>query len=479
MTGDMMLPRVIPRDPQLPQLSIALDPERMACEFERSFAAANGSAGHPTGGHLNVESCSIKRIKYKPGNNCLIHYQLKVRNRRTGARDAQILCGRIYQAGESRPHFDKAALRPVVPPRLGPPLLHIEPLGMVAWAFPNDRKLQGLPALTDARRLKDDLLPEVVESRWGAAWGIEDVLPRLVHFVPEHTCCVRVDLRLAHRVNRKTRPWVIFGKTYYNEKGEEAHANMRQLWASGVRRCGKLNVPRPLGYRPAARLLWQEGLPGRTLLEHCRDGNLSRPLVEQVGKAIAGLHRAGINCPRESGIEEILKRLGEVQKLLAGVRPSSASAVAGIVARLTAQAPILNRGAVAILHGDLHPKNIFVNEGEVSIIDLDDISRGPPLRDIGAFIAALLNRQMLAGAPQSDTGRMIGYFIEKYRAHVPWPTPRAEINWYTAAALVIERGFRSATRLKPGQFEILDDLMAKADEISRGTEDVLELACHA
>jgi hypothetical protein len=457
----------IPQDTSLPQLPIVLDADLMAHEFDRRMFGSEADIGRDIADRFRVDDCRIERIKYKPGYNCLVYYRLTITNRHCGESANQLLCGRIYSAGGSRSRYAKARRDALAVPGFGPALFHIEPLDMVVWAFPNDRKLHGLAALTDGGRLQTDLLPEIVSSRWGADWRIEDAAPTLVHFVPEHTCCIRVDLRLVHRSTGEIKSWLVFGKAYYNSQGEEAFDNMRRLWASPTRMRGDLNLPRPLGYQPRGRVLWQEGLAGQTLMARSPDDRIDGILIAGTAAALAGLHRTAIDCVGKSEIEDIVNRLGELEGLLTQVQPSCGFTLSTVIARLSERAPDLTRDTCATLHGDLHPKNIFVDDDRISLIDMDSITRGPPLQDIGSFVAALLYRAILRGAPPSSIVPLIRRLVGRYAELVPWPVPALELAWYTAAALIMERGFRCVTRLKAGRLEVLDDLVELADQVSR------------
>ncbi|MGI9335490.1 MAG: aminoglycoside phosphotransferase family protein, partial [Gammaproteobacteria bacterium] len=265
------------------------------------------------------------------------------------------------------------------------------------------------------------------------------------------------------------------GKTYYNGQGkvgqgEVAYRNMRRLWASDACCRGELKMARPMAYQCADRLLWQEGLPGRTLLSIARDGNLRRCLVERTAKAVAALHRSDIACTEEVGIDRILGKLETTRALIAVAQPGCAIAVSEVVDRLVAKAPDGSRASKATVHRDLHPKNIIVDADELAIIDLDDLARGPALQDIGSFVATMLCRAMLQGVPLVDVERTVESFLRCYGVQVPWPLPPAEIAWHTAAALIAERAFRCVTRLKPGHFAILADVIALADRIARSPD---------
>jgi len=338
---------------------------------------------------------------------------------------------------------------------------------MVAWAFPNDRKLQAVPKLMDRSWLTDHLLPPIVESRWGADWQIASVVPTPAHFVPEYSCCVRVQIEIVHRDTNETKSWLVFAKTYYNGQGSDAFENMQMLWDSASRTDGDLHMARPLGYQPDERIFWQEGVEGSTLLAIAGNGIMEPHLAVQTARGLAALHGAGVDCPGTIELDDWVSQLDGIGALVAEVRPSCAAQMAKLVQRLHDRAPDLSACGPAIVHGDFHPKNLIVQFGRVSLIDLDDIRRGPPLMDIGSFIATHLYRALLDRKPPMVAAWSLRPFLETYRERVRWPATVEDVAWYTATALVVERAYRSVTRLKGGNLEILDRVIELADDISR------------
>ena len=146
-----------PRDAALPQLATVLDIAAMRAIFQAVYFTGEHSGTEIQTVPLRqtdrrvfqLQACQIERVKYKPGRNCLICYRLQFYDPQTGARDEQILSARVYPLGRSASRFRKAQARLLVQPKIGPPLLHLPALGMVAWGFPNDRKLTGLGRLMD------------------------------------------------------------------------------------------------------------------------------------------------------------------------------------------------------------------------------------------------------------------------------------------------------------------------------------------
>jgi aminoglycoside phosphotransferase (APT) family kinase protein len=139
--------------------------------------------------------------------------------------------------------------------------------------------------------------------------------------------------------------------------------------------------------------------------------------------------------------------------------------VNAVVDRLQQCAESLEAQPVALLHGDLHLQNFFVEGDRVALIDLDDLCLGSPWQDIGSFSAALHYRGILAGTPLAEIDHATDLFYRRYSQKAPWFAPRATVDWYTAAALINERAFRSISRLQSGSLDILDAILARAQKI--------------
>jgi Phosphotransferase enzyme family len=449
--------RLIPSDPVLPQLASALDAHAMRGVFERHLLAEGKS--------LEPAACDIERVKYRPGRNCLIGYKLELREPATGARSEQRLCVGIYAPAEARARYDKASAgAPATGPRFASVSL-IAPLNMVVWAFPNERKLGALPAVTDSARLREELLPALVRARWGEDWKIADVFHSVVCYFPEHSCTVGATLTLAQAPGAPRRAWSVLGKTRYDDAGSETFRCMTRLWQDGDR--SDASYARPLAYQPEHRLLWQERVPGRTL-----DSLLDRSILDatplaRAARALAALHRTPLSAARRVVASDIAERLPTTEALVARAQPACAAVLAQATARLLRRASCLDTRASATLHGDLHSNNILVDDARVYLIDLDEVSNGPPLAELGSLLAELIYRACLSGTAPDALAPALNAIAQAYRRAVPWPVADDEVDWYTAAALLNERAFRCVTSLKPGRMEILGNLVNIAARIAR------------
>ncbi|MEZ5666128.1 MAG: aminoglycoside phosphotransferase family protein [Alphaproteobacteria bacterium] len=444
-----------PNDPSLPQMAITLNERSMAAIFEAELSRTASA-------ETKVETCDIRRVKYKPGKACRILYGLRVRPPGHGPREL-LYSTRVFHPGQSPAQYAKAMARPLEAPPFGPPVLHLEAQSTVAWAVPNDRKLDGLAALLDAERLATEALPRIV-TRGDASWRIVEATPRIMHLAPEYTGCARVDVRLENGCGRR-RVATVFGKTYRDGAAERVHATSQRLWHSDSRQSGRLHIAEPLAIEKRHQLLWQEGLSGRPMLSDDSGVGVPATLIEPAALAVAALHGADIDCPPGPTVGETLRQLEKLRELTAQLRPSCAARVGAVVDELTLRAGDVDDEPLACLHGDLHPKNLLVDGARVSIIDLDDLARGAPLFDVGGFCAVLLHRSLSAGVALGDAMRAIARFLACYRRHVLWRVSNDQIVWHTAAALLVDRIYSCFTRLKPGQVRLVDELADLAQAV--------------
>lgn len=463
----------LPADSRLPHLAAALDGEHMRREFGRQLGAATGR-----GEAVAVHGCSIRRVKYKPGNKALVWYDLELTQPRTGKSWKQWYSARIFAPDGSQSRYRKAVAAARVRPQVGPAVIHIASMDMVAWSFPNERKLDGLPVLIDDRTLTAKVLPEVVRAGLGDDYQVMTATPSVASYAPEYTCSVRVDLELHQAVTDTRCHWRVYGKTYYDDRGASTFRMMRELHnAVRAERCA-LVVPRPLVYQPRTRTLWQEAVDGVGIFETPRSAAEQARALDDAARALAALHDANIVCAPEIATAELAARLPALPALLRRLELDSSAPAEAIVRRLVAGAQRLQPQQAVTLHGDLHAKNILVPGVEsgcdvpaaVALIDLDTLSRGPASHDLGSWIASQLYRDLLAGADLRATLDRGREFVEAYRRHAVTPVVDDDVRWHTAAALLNERAWRTLTRLKPGRLAHVARIVELAGELAPGRE---------
>jgi thiamine kinase-like enzyme len=454
--------QTLPFDNVLPHLHTALEP----CAMKEVFSKALLSNNSVDTTRFRLESCDIGRVKYKPGKNCMIYYTLHLRNNITHGKETQLVCARFYPQGDSASRYEKAKRETLVKPSIGEAILHVPELEMVLWAFPNDRKLQHVTKLMDDTFLQEALLPSVIAAQVGREWKIAELNHELVHYAPEHTCTVRAHLRLRHTKGDKLQTLTLYGKTYYNNDGAETYRLMQLLWNGQSRKQGLLNTAKPLSYHPEYNMLWQQGLNGQPLITLDIKSPEFKTSLKQVARTVATLHQTPLSCNHKVTREDWQKKLVEVTALVARVKPEAATGLESLANKLLEQAKDFGKQPKATLHGDLHLQNFLIDNGTISLIDLDNLCQGSPWQDIGSFIAALYYRGLLENIPTSIIDALSKIFYDAYALASTWKIDEEAIRWYTATSLINERAFRTITRLKAGRLDILDDLLGLASRLS-------------
>jgi aminoglycoside phosphotransferase (APT) family kinase protein len=373
---------------------------------------------------FEIRHCEIGHVRHKPGRNCLIRYDIAIRDRVCGEESLQILCGRVYGDGESESRWKRASREPLVDVDAGPTLAHLPELGMVLWAFPNERKLRGLDVLLDPIRLREQVLPRVLRQR------VEAVQAEMIRYIPEHGCTVRV------RVNDR----VLYGKIQGTDAGRRTYEVARQI------------RPEHVWFDESTQSLWQSEVPGRTA---------AWSDLAACGTALARFHQQSV-----SGLPPVVATSGHFEL------DERAELLMRETERLVCRAP----KALATLHGDLHLKNFLVDEdGQASLIDLDTLCSGDPLEDLGSFAASLYHRAVLGDVSIEEATRLIRQFADSYAASVPWPVPEQDLFAQTARAILTQRVRRAITRRKGDVVNALLDLAQRLIEDSRCASDWMDL----
>jgi Phosphotransferase enzyme family len=447
--------RFAPTDIVLPFLAVALDANAMQHVLEQYLRTRKGNA-------MEVTACEIERVKYRPQRNCMVGYKLTLRD--ADGEHEQRLCAGTFAPEDAAARYEKASSEESITSLVFPPVTLIRPLNMVVWAFPNERKLKTLPLLADPERLRDNLMPDVVQSRWGEGWEIANCSSAISNYFPEHSCCVNVTLTLRHPASGARRVWEVIGKNRYDDAGAQTQRFMAALWANVS---DEVSFARPILYQSEQRLLWQERVAGSTLHSLLSQRVNNDALLVRVARAIAALHGMTIETPRRVTLADLIDRLVASRKVIAAVRPSCAGVLRQTTDMLLGNTARLNVSRDGVWHGDLHSKNILVSPTQICLVDMDGVSVGTPLAELGSFLAELIYRQCLDGEPIEALFPTLETVVGTYRQYVSWPVPMSDVAWFTARALIAERAQRCVTSLKPGRTNMIENLITAASHIAR------------
>ncbi len=426
-----LAPGLVP-DLELPARDLLIDPTFVAGRLARLLAKQ---------GILAVEACELVRVKYRVGESLRVVYRL-----RAGGRD-RLVTGRMFRAGRSQTAYERAIARDPSPlANRSRQVCHDPAYDVVWWCFPRDRKLGDLGWLTSPSAALTHAvgLPE---------WRRTEV----VQYVPERSVTA-----LALDDHATT---LAYAKTYGPTTVPTMVAARLRHVAGELRRTGRpVTAPTAIGWSPARRLLLMEAMPGRSW---------NALAGEDLGRAMTGLGVA-IACLHESTPADGLEPFGRLRPdrvqrsvdLVARARPDVAAHLELVTARLRVLTPPAEPQVA--LHGDCHPGNALVDGDTISLIDLDQMGRGPAAADLGSLFGRLRYAATVGELGTAEVAELEARFVAGYAAQRPLPAADS-LAWHTAAALLAERALRAVNRVNETGLARLDPIVDAADTaLTRG-----------
>jgi aminoglycoside phosphotransferase (APT) family kinase protein len=331
------------RDPAIPGLALALDPEALADRLRTAGPLAA------------LVSAQATYVRYKPGTSCLVGYDLELPGGRILAFAKAYRRGDWLKLVKAR---DKGRPGDVV-------VFDCDLVTVVGVAGDRDLLLPGrLVRTRDRRHLLRALLPESPDL-----W---ELTPRCLRYKPER--------RWVGVVRSGGRP-VALVKGYRREDLPRACAGLDFIATA------PLVAPRLLGTSAGAGALASSWIPGEALSEV-----LSRPpgdatVLVETGQALGMLHHqraAGLRPV--SGADDaaaVMAAAAALGAVLPRLGPT-AGHIAGMLSRR-----LLTATTATPRHGDFSADQVVVSHDGVGILDLDNAAVGDPAADLGQFLANL------------------------------------------------------------------------------------------
>jgi aminoglycoside phosphotransferase len=409
-------------DPVVPQRDVLLDSGDVAGRLSRVLGPD---------GPIEVRDCRRVSVNYRPGKRLRVLYRVAV-----DGGEHHVAASTFRGHERSARAFARAARAAVPTGRLRPVALD-EALDTVFWTFPNDRKIRALSAVTDGSPALSLLLGR-------------PVVPQLVTYVPERAATAAcVD---------HAGTTVAYAKVLDAAAARYAHRVHHALREVLGDDDPVLGLPRPLGWSDGA--IVSAAAPGRPL-GHLRGAALEHALG-RLGHALGRLHTLRPAVPLHYAGRRPLE-LVRATEAIVRARPDAAEDARGLLRRLLEQWPAPT-GRLACLHGDAAAHNVLVDDGRITLLDLDEVGLGPAAVDLGRVLAWIRARQLLRGIDDLEAGRLTAAVICGYGAGGPLPSPAA-LRWHVAAALLTTRAAHAVNLLHPGCAARLGALLAGAREL--------------
>lgn len=451
-----------PHDPRLPQLGTILSPTEMARHLDDYFNVRSN-------GTTRIEACVVDRVKYRPRKSCTVSYRLRMSKGQCNQPSDARVYGNLFEADEAHRRFPDARAQGHLANGELPAIGLLSPVPMIIWHFPVDRKLSALHTLSDANSMMSTART-LVETTVEPSNAVRVTGHELVSYFPEHTCTVRVQGLAAS--SSGDRPWTAYAKTRYDDAGVETFRLMGELQSANNQ--DKIGFAQPLLYQHESRTLWQAGVDAAPLADHLDKGKWDVIALERVALALARLHSSQVHIDRRIPLSTIIAQLYDSARLIELAAPHLASNVHATVATLIARADDVDPTLNAVVHGDLHSHNILLSPEKVVFIDLDRVSNGMALAEVGSLLAEFTTRALLRD--EEPALSLLRHLFETYATAAHYRCHFSSALWHCAAALIHERARRCVTSLKPGRFALLprviftaQSLLAHSIEMWRGT----------
>jgi thiamine kinase-like enzyme len=347
---------IVSRDPALPGLRLALDPESLV----RALRHARPG--------LDVRRSRLAYVRYKPGTDCLATHTLTLP---AGELVTHVKTYGRHTVGKLR----KLRERAQAPSPLGPGRVFLDDGLTVVGAFPDDARLRGLARLHDPqRRLR--ILRELFPMRKG-----DDGEAHLLVYKPERRCVLRWD--------EDGVPTAVV--KLYTPSGYLGALAGARAFASGRR----LRIARRLGACERYGAIAWEWVEGTSLSDVLAAETLDWRALTDVGAALAELHdqdAPGLAVVAPEDEAEALLRFAAGLDVL-GSTP--AARAAGVAERLAARLASAREEQVPV-HGDFYAKQVLLSSRGATVLDLDEAVRAHPATDLANFVAHL-ERSALRG----------------------------------------------------------------------------------
>ncbi len=411
-------------DPVVPARDLLLDPDSVAEQL--------GRISHRDG---SIESCSLRRVKYRIGESLRVVYDVVADGRQF------VMSARTFD--NSAAVFRRAEVT-ASPVDGMPGVAHDPHTDTVWWTVPNDRKLRNLGTLLDP--------PARVRQSSGVAWD-QSVL---VEYAQERSATARL---------LDTHGMVTgFAKAYRDRDAVEV-ADQYNRVAASVALLDGVRTPRALGWARPDRIIVLEPMRGRTWTN--LPGDKQPVAMRHLGAALAHVHGLPTDFGRGPFQRYRSERVLNSADLVAIARVDVAAVTQRLRHKLAKGPPAAR--TVVCLHGDVHANNVLFDGDQVHLIDFDQGGSGVASADIGSMLASLMTTRLIN--PDAAVAGLGTAFLGGYAAVRPLPST-AELRWYTAAAFVAERAIRAVNRVNRPVLAVLPELLEMAEAILAGTLDV-------
>jgi len=430
------------------------DPEHMKVYFKEHLPAFSQN------NDLSIQDCRVLNARFKPHKKqkkrsfspC---YELKILDHRHNTVGTLILYCKAYAESRSTEVFQSVDKGALVAPPFGDPLIHIPEYDLLVWTFPNDPQLPHLAHALDAQRVKPLLPATPISPDFLMPHDIIEIKSEVVNYRPEFRCMTKFTVRGGHPHHPQTV--TIYGKTYRPNVGQVIFHRMEYLWKKFLENPDNPRVPQPLGFTEEIHTMWLWSALGLPLSQVISTSNFSSYL-QSVIKALFRLQQYEIPNLSPQTIERCVEEAKEKLSKLRMVIPQLTPTFDRFEVRLETFAPDTFSNPCLPVHGDFHINQILANNGQVTILDFDEMGLGDPLKDLAQFIVDLHFR----GLDPALVQLMCLHLYHEYRKYSSDDLSATRLNWHLQIQF-LNKAYRYFLQHRPGCAKTVNRIFQMAE----------------
>jgi hypothetical protein len=384
---------MVSRDPELTGLAILLDADRVA-QILRQLAP-----------DATIEEVVPQYLRYKPMTWCLAAYSCKIGSRVipihlvAHGRDAAVQLARTQrQSWESGP--------------LGAGVFCWPEQGLEVFVFPNDGRIKSL-GWTENADWRHALLGRALSE----CPDLQNGTLRTLAYKPERRYVAAVEVEGVPRAVLKL--YTQFG---YRSLQTTAIPLGKDQGFESIERIGRSSRRAALTYR------WVDG---DLLQDRITDPGGDLDGVAAAGMAIASLH-LGQKARKSSHAVADAARTLAIAETLSFLLPELAPRFQRVSEVLASRLAACSTPA-RITHGDFYAKQVVLGKDHATLLDLNELGWGDPMRDLGVFTAHL-ERDAVGERMAADRAKEAARFLLEGYGSTRAEIDSQVVDLYTAAA---------------------------------------------
>jgi len=321
----------LPSDPDLPQLEIAWDPQKMLELFRTALIPQSPRA-------VKIEACRLSRFRYRKSQRSIILYELDISSSHTKDITTLWVTGTTYKSKRAKRRYQQLSKIALKNPLLISgltfvPVAYISVLKMLVQIFPMDRYLLSTPALLfDPPSEIHQLLCHAMGQEQnidGVKWQIEPVRYRVGEGA---TLRYRAQLNSSYNGEDLNREFFV---KIYREHAIDAFDSWHALYQHCEASKYRFRLARPIACLPKYQTVIIERAKGKPVDDILRSGQNISETMTIIAKALAEFHQSTLPCPPSNSREAALKRARKAGKMISWSCPHLADSVIEIINALT------------------------------------------------------------------------------------------------------------------------------------------------